>query len=89
MHAESLFGSWLKCSGCLILNGKPISQSLFCLYEEIYFILKFQFSFVMYIYIIFKLSYLADTFIQINLEMRTIEAIKTKKRAIICNKVLY
>ncbi len=52
-------------------------------------ILKFQFSFVMYIYIIFKLSYLADTFIQSNLQMRTIEAIKTNKRAIICNKVLY
>ncbi len=74
----------------LILNGKSTDNALFCLYEEIGFIcvtylfdlglvLKFQFSFVIYIYIMFKLCYLADTFIQSDLQMRTIEAIKTKK----------
>ncbi len=79
----------------LILNGKSTDKALFCLYEEIYFIcvtylfdlglvLKFQFSFVIYIYIIFQFCYLADTFIQSDLQMRTIEVIKTNKRAIIC-----
>ncbi len=70
--------------------------NLICLYEEIYFIcvtylfdlglvLKFQFQFfVIYIYIIFKFCYLADTFIQSDLQMRTMEAIKTNKTAIIC-----
>ncbi len=52
-------------------------------------VLKFQFSFVIYIYIIFKLCYLADAFIQSDLQMRTIDATKTNKRATICNKVLY
>ncbi len=72
---------------------KSTDKTLFCLYEEIYFIcvtylfdlelvLKFQFSFV--IYIIFTFSNLADAFIQSDLQMRTIEAIKTNKRAIIC-----
>ncbi len=75
----------------LIINGKSTDKALFCLYEEIYFIcvtylfdlglvLKFQFSFV---YIIFKFCYLADTFILSDLQMRTIEAIKTNKKAII------
>ncbi len=50
-------------------------------------VLKFQFSFV--IYIIFKLCYLAEAFIQSDLQMRTIDATKTNKRATICNKVLY
>ncbi len=47
----------------LILNGKSTDKALFCLYEEIHFIcvtyvfdlglvLKFQFSFVIYIYIL-------------------------------------
>ncbi len=40
------------------------------------------FIFSMYIYITF--SHLADAFIQSNLQMRTIEAIKTNKRAVIC-----
>ncbi len=47
------------------------------------------FSFVIYIYIIFKFGQLAYAIIQSDLQMRTIEAIKTNKRAIICNKVLY
>ncbi len=34
--------------------------------------------------ITFTLSYLADAFIQSDLQMRTIEAIKTNKRAMIC-----
>ncbi len=42
-------------------------------------VLKFLFSFVIYIYIIFKLYYLADAFIQSNLQIRTIEVIKTNK----------
>ncbi len=45
-------------------------------------VLKCIFSFV--IYIIFKFSYL-DTFIQSDLQMKTIEAIKINKRAMICN----
>ncbi len=40
-------------------------------------VLTFQFSFV--IYIIFKLCYLADTFIQSD-KLRTIEPIKTKEQ---------
>ncbi len=32
----------------------------------------------------FTFSYLADTFIQSNIQMRTIEEIKSNKRAIIC-----
>ncbi len=79
----------------LILNGKSTDKALLCLYEEIYFIcvtclfdlelvLKCQFSCVIYIYIIFTFSHLADAFIQSDLHMRTIEAIKTNKRAIIC-----
>ncbi len=73
----------------LILNGKSTDKVLFCLYEEIYFIcvtylfhlglvLTFLFSYA--IYIIFKLCYLADVFIQSDLQMRTIEAIKTKEQ---------
>ncbi len=69
-------------------------KALFCLYEEISFIcvtylfdlglvLKFQFSFVIYIYIIYKFCYL-DAFIQSDFQMRTKQAIKTNKRAIIC-----
>ncbi len=83
----------------LILNGKSTDKALFCLYEEIYFIcvtylfdlglvLKFQFSFVIYIYIIFTFCYLADTFIQSDLQMRTIEAININKRAIIASAIL-
>ncbi len=79
----------------LILNRKSTDKALFCLYEEIYFIcvtylfdlgfvLKVQFGLVIYIYIIFTFSHLADAFIQSDLQMRTIEAIKTNKRAIIC-----
>ncbi len=74
----------------LILNGKSTDKALFCLYEDIYFIcviylfdlgllLKLQFSLV--IYIIFAFSHLADAFIQSDLQMRTMEAIKTNKRA--------
>ncbi len=62
----------------LILNGKSTDKALFCLYEEIYLIwvtnlfdfgliLKFQFCFVIYIYIIFTFRYLADAFIQSDL----------------------
>ncbi len=51
------------------------------------FVLKFEFSFV--IYIIIQFCYLAEAFIQNDLQMKTIEAIKINKRAIICNKVLY
>ncbi len=69
--------SQVNWSGWLILNGK----STFCLYEEIYFIcvtylfdlglvFKFLFSLVIYIYIIFKLCYLADAFIQSDLHKR-------------------
>ncbi len=79
----------------LILKGKSTDKALLYLYEEICFlcvtylfdlglVLKFQFSFVIYIYIIFTFCYLADAFIQSDLQMRTIEAIKTSKRAIIC-----
>ncbi len=73
----------------LILNGKSTDKALFCLYEEISVIcvtylfdlglvLKCQFSFVIYIYIILK------NVIQSDLQMRTNEAIKTNKRAMIC-----
>ncbi len=52
----------------LILNGKNTDKALFCLYEEIYFIgvnylfdlgivLKFPFSFVIYIHIIFTVHF--------------------------------
>ncbi len=72
----------------LILNGKSTDKALFSLYGEIYFIcvtylfdlglvLNFLLSFIyIYINIIFKCCYLADTFIQSDLQMRTIEAIK-------------
>ncbi len=60
-----------------------------CYLFDLGLVLKFQFSFVIYIYIIFKFCYLADIFIQSDLQMRRIEAIKINKRAIICNKVLY
>ncbi len=43
------------------------------------FVLKFQFSFVIYIYIIFTFYYLAEAFIQSDLQMRRIEAIKPTK----------
>ncbi len=99
LHACSIFVwimvniQWLR----LILNGKSTDKALFCLYEEIYLICVtylfdlglFYFNLVIYIYIIFKCSYLADAFIQSDLQTRTIEAIKTDKRAIIYNKVLY
>ncbi len=64
---------------------------LYLCYLFIWFghVLKFLFSFVIYIYIIFKFGQLAYAIIQSDLQMRTIEAIKTNKRAIICNKVLY
>ncbi len=72
----------------LILNGKSTDKALFCLYEDICviyliwgFVLNFLFCFV--IYIIFTFCYLADAFVQSDLQMRTIEAIKTNKRAII------
>ncbi len=71
----------------LILKGKSEDKAVFCLYEEIYF--KISIYLDIYIYIIFELCYLADAFIQSDLKMRPIEAIKTNKRAIICNKVLY
>ncbi len=58
-----------------------------CYLFDLGFVLKFEFSFV--IYIILKFCYLAEAFIQNDLQMRTIEAIKLNKRAIICNKVLY
>ena len=72
-----------------ILNGKSTDKALFCLYEEIYFIcttylfdlglvLKLQFSFVIYIYILFKFCHLADAFIQSDLQMRTTEPKKNK-----------
>ncbi len=79
---------------------KEHRQSLIFLYEDIYFIgvtylfdlglvLTFPFSFVIYIYIIFKFCYLAEAFIQSDLQLRTIEAVKTNKTAILCNKVLF
>ncbi len=82
----------------LILNGKSTDNALFCLYEEIGLIcvtylfdlglvLKFQLVLLLHLHYV-KLCYLADTFIQSDLQMRTIEAIKTKKSNI-CNKVLY
>ncbi len=37
-----------------------------------------------YYYIYITFSHLADTFIQSNLQMRTLEAIKTNKRATTC-----
>ncbi len=36
------------------------------------------------IYLFYLFSHLADAFIQIDLQMRTIEAIKTNKRATTC-----
>ncbi len=55
----------------LILNGRSTDRALLCSYEEIYFIcvtylfdfglvFKLQFSFVIYIYIRFTFSYLAE-----------------------------
>ncbi len=88
----------------LILNGRSTDKALLCLYEEISLIcvtylfdlglvLQFQFSCVIYIYITFQFCYLAlaDIFIQSDLQMRRIEAIKTNKRAVICkcNSVLF
>ncbi len=96
LQAWSIF-VWImiKMQGLpLILNGKSTEKALFCFYEDIYLIcylfylglvLKFQFSFVIYIYIIYKFVYLSDAFIQSDLQMRTIEVIKIKKRATICN----
>jgi len=54
-----------------------------CYLFDLGLVLKFQFSFI-YINIIFKFCYLADAFIQSDVQMRTTEAIKTNKRAIIC-----
>ncbi len=78
----------------LILNGKSTDKALVCLYEisficvtyffDLELVLKFQFSFVIFIYIIFPFCYLAEAFIQSNLQMRRIEAMKTNKRAMIC-----
>ncbi len=79
----------------IILNGKRSDKALFCLYEDINFIcvtylfylglvLKCQFSFLF----TYKLCYLADAFIQSDLQMRTIDATKTNKRAIICNSAI-
>ncbi len=73
----------------LILSGKITDKALVCLYEDIYLfdlglVLKFQFSFVIYINIIFTFNHLADAFIQSDLHMKTIEAIKTNKRAMTC-----
>ncbi len=65
------------------------TKPYFVLNEDIYFIcvtylfdfwLVFKFSFVIYIYIILKFCYLAVTSIQCDLQMRTIEAIKTKEQ---------
>ncbi len=78
-----------------ILNEKSTDKALFYLYKEIYFIcvtclfdvglvLKFLFNCIISIYIIFIFSYLADAFIQSDVQMRTIEAIMTNKTAIIC-----
>ncbi len=78
----------------LIFNGKSTDRALFCLYEDICFncvtylfdfglVFKLQFSFVIYIYIRFTFSYLAEPFIQSDLQMSTIEEIKTNKRPII------
>ncbi len=39
-----------------------------------------------HIFLTFTFSHLADAFIQSNLQMRTIEAIKTNKRATICKR---
>ncbi len=93
LHVCSIF-VWIviKLQGFpLILKGKITDKALFYLYEDIYFIcvtyifdlglvFKFQFSFI---YITFTFC-LADGFIQSDLQMRTIEAIKPNKRAIIC-----
>ncbi len=84
---------WIKMQWLpIILHGKRTDKALFCLYEEIYFIcvtylfdlelvLKWKFSIVIYISIIFTFCHLADDFIQSNLQMRRIEVIKTNKRA--------
>ncbi len=53
-----------------------------CYLVDLELVLKFKFSFV--IYIIFTFCYLADTFTQSDLQMRTIEEIKANKRAIMC-----
>ncbi len=63
-----------------------MKRFLLCYLFDLGLVLKFQFSFVVYIYIIFSLCYLADAFIQSNLQMRTIEAIKNQQKS---NNVLY
>ncbi len=63
-----------------------MKRFLLCYLFDLGLVLKFQFSFVVYIYIIFTLWYLADAFIQSNLQMRTIEAIKNQQKS---NNVLY
>ncbi len=63
-----------------------MKRFLLCYLFDLGLVLKFQFSFVVYIYIIFTLCYLADAFIQSNLQMRTIEAIKNQQKS---NNVLY
>ncbi len=71
MYAASLFGLWLKLP--LILYVKSTNKALFYLHEDINFIfgtylfdlglvLKILFSFVIYIYVIFKCCYLAEAF---------------------------
>ncbi len=60
----------------------------FCKFAGLY---EFDFVAGLYIYIYiyiftFTFGYLADTFIQSDLQMRTIEAIKTNKRATICKR---
>ncbi len=50
---------------------------LFVLLSWLELVLKFQFSFVIYIYIILTFCYLTEAFIQSDLQIRRIEAIKT------------
>ncbi len=63
-----------------------MKRFILCYIFDLGLVLKFQFSFVVYIYIIFTLCYLADAFIQSNLQMRTTEAIKNQQKS---NNVLY
>ncbi len=44
---------------------------------------------IIYIYIYITLCHLVDTFIQNDLQMRTIEAIQINKRAMICKCIYY
>ncbi len=76
----------------MYINGKSTDKALFCLYKDIYFIsvtylfdLELVLKLLFYVIMLFTFCYLADAFIQSDLQMKTIEEIKINKRAIICN----